>query len=279
MEKRELKRRLALILLAASWGGTFPAMKIAVSGLDAFFFLFLRFTVASSILVLILLLTGRKPYPNLKGLGLGVVVFLGFLFQVFGIKYTSAINSAFITSLNTPLIPLLGVLLFRKKPGLKAIFGIALGMVGLALLTEAYRVTSTSIGDLLTFICAFLWALQILLVGRISEKSDALELAYSESVSVLILSALFSLSIGEKWIRPENSIVVAVMYTGVIATAFAFCIQAWAQKVVPPEFTGLILLLEPVFASIFAFFILQETLNLVEALGAVLILLSVAISM
>lgn len=279
MRRRELKGRLALILLAASWGGTFPAMKIAVSGLDVFFFLFLRFAVALLIFTPILLLTRRKLYPNLEGLGLGVVVFLGFLFQVFGIKYTSAINSAFITSLNTPLIPLLGLLLFRKKPSLKAIFSIALGMVGLALLTGAYKMTSSSIGDLLTFICAFLWALQILLVGRLSEKSDALGLAYSESISVLILSALFSIFIGENWIKPENSTVIAVMYTGVVATAFAFYIQAWSQKVVPPEFTGVILLLEPVFASIFAFFILQETLNLIEALGAILILLSVAVSM
>ncbi|MEM3104423.1 MAG: DMT family transporter [Candidatus Bathyarchaeia archaeon] len=279
MRRRELKGRLALILLAASWGGTFPAMKIAVSGLDVFFFLFLRFAVALLIFTPILLSTRRRLYPNLEGLGLGVVVFLGFLFQVFGIKYTSAINSAFITSLNTPLIPLLGLLLFRKKPSLKAIFSIALGMVGLALLTGAYKMTSSSIGDLLTFICAFLWALQILLVGRLSEKSDALGLAYSESISVLILSALFSIFIGENWIKPENSTVIAVMYTGVVATAFAFYIQAWSQKVVPPEFTGVILLLEPVFASIFAFFILQETLNLIEALGAILILLSVAVSM
>ncbi|MEM2756799.1 MAG: DMT family transporter, partial [Candidatus Bathyarchaeia archaeon] len=249
------------------------------SGLDVFFFLFLRFAVALLIFTPILLLTRRRLYPNLEGLGLGVVVFLGFLFQVFGIKYTSAINSAFITSLNTPLIPLLGLLLFRKKPSLKAIFSIALGMVGLALLTGAYKMTSSSIGDLLTFICAFLWALQILLVGRLSEKSDALGLAYSESISVLILSALFSIFIGENWIKPENSTVIAVMYTGVVATAFAFYIQAWSQKVVPPEFTGVILLLEPVFASIFAFFILQETLNLIEALGAILILLSVAVSM
>jgi drug/metabolite transporter (DMT)-like permease len=151
-------------------------------------------------------------------------------------------------------------------------------MVGLTLLTEAYKIASISIGDLLTFICAFLWALQILLVGRLSKSSDALELAYSESISVLTLSALFSLLIGEYWTKPEDGVLAAIMYTGVIATAFAFCIQAWAQRVVPPEIAGLILLLEPVFATIFAFLILRETLKLIEALGAVLILLSVAIS-
>jgi len=277
--KRELKGRLALILLAASWGGTFPAMKIAVSNLDVFFFLFLRFAVALLVFVLILILTGRKPYPSLKGLSLGVVVFLGFLFQVFGIKYTSAINSAFITSLNTPLIPILGFLIFGRKPSLRAILGIALGMVGLALLTEAYRIASISIGDLLTFICAFLWALQILLVDRLSKNMDVLKLAYSESISVLTLSALFSLLTGENWAKPGDNALAAIIYTGVIATAFAFYIQAWAQRVVSPEIAGLILLLEPVFATIFAFLILQEMLNLIEALGAILILLSIAISM
>jgi drug/metabolite transporter (DMT)-like permease len=277
--KRELKGRLALILLAASWGGTFPAMKIAVSNLDVFFFLFLRFAVALLVFVLILILTGRKPYPSLKGLSLGVVVFLGFLFQVFGIKYTSAINSAFITSLNTPLIPILGFLIFGRKPSLRAILGIALGMVGLALLTEAYRIASISIGDLLTFICAFLWALQILLVDRLSKNMDVLKLAYSESISVLTLSALFSLLTGENWTKPGDNALAAIIYTGVIATAFAFYIQAWAQRVVSPEIAGLILLLEPVFATIFAFLILQEMLNLIEALGAILILLSIAISM
>jgi drug/metabolite transporter (DMT)-like permease len=277
--KRELKGRLALILLAASWGGTFPAMKIAVSNLDVFFFLFLRFAVALLVFVLILILTGRKPYPSLKGLSLGVVVFLGFLFQVFGIKYTSAINSAFITSLNTPLIPILGFLIFGRKPSLRAILGIALGMVGLALLTEAYRIASISIGDLLTFICAFLWALQILLVDRLSKNMDVLKLAYSESISVLTLSALFSLLTGENWTKPGGNALAAIIYTGVIATAFAFYIQAWAQRVVSPEIAGLILLLEPVFATIFAFLILQEMLNLIEALGAILILLSIAISM
>jgi len=279
LKKGELKGRLALILLAASWGGTFPAMKVAVSNLDVFFFLFLRFAVALLIFVPILILTGRRLYPSLKGLGLGVVVFLGFLFQVFGIKYTSAINSAFITSLNTPLIPILGFLLFGRKPGLRAVLGIALGMVGLALLTEAYRIASISIGDLLTFICAFLWALQILLVDKLSKNLDVLKLAYSESISVLTLSALFSLLIGENWTKPEDNALAAIVYTGVIATAFAFYIQAWAQKVVSPEIAGLILLLEPVFATMFAFLILQEMLNLIEALGAILILLSVAMSM
>lgn len=278
LKKGELKGKLALILLAASWGGTFPAMKVAVSNLDAFFFLTLRFSVALLVFLPILLLTRRKPIPNLMGLGLGAVVFLGFLFQVFGLKYTTAINSAFITSLNTPLIPILGFLIFRRRPSLKAVLSIALGMIGLSLLTEAHKISSISIGDLLTFVCAFLWAFQILLVSQVSKKLDPLILAYSESISVFLLSIFSSLLANEHWIKPTDTTIIAVLYTGAIATAFAFYIQAWAQKLVSPEFTGLMLLLEPVFASVFAFSILQETLNMVETLGAILILLSITIS-
>lgn len=279
MKKKEtLKGRVMLVLLAASWGGTFPAMKIAVLDLDVFFFLLLRFCVALAAFIPLLALTHKRIAPDPRGLGLGAVVFLGFLFQVFGLKYTTAINSAFITSLNTPLVPILGFLIFHRKPGLRAVLGIAIGMLGLTLLTGAYEMKSLSIGDLLTFICAFLWALQILLVDKAAKKVDALELAYSEAISVFALSTIFSLSVGEVWKTPGGDAAIAVVYTGAVATAFAFYAQAWAQRWVPPEVAGLILLLEPVFASIFAFLILGETLDLIEALGAALILLGVGIS-
>ncbi|MCD6444305.1 DMT family transporter [Candidatus Bathyarchaeota archaeon] len=278
MKKEELKGRIMLVLLAASWGGTFPAMKIAVLDLDVFFFLLLRFCVALATFIPLLALTRRRMAPDLRGLGLGAVVFLGFLFQVFGLKYTSAINSAFITSLNTPLVPLLGFLIFHRKPGLKAVLGIVIGMLGLMLLTGAYEMKTVSIGDLLTFICAFLWALQILLVDKVAKKVDALELAYSEAISVFALSTIFSLSAGEVWKTPSEDATIAVIYTGAVATAFAFYAQAWAQRRVTPEIAGLLLLLEPVFASVFAFITLGEALNLIETLGAILILLGIVIS-
>jgi len=278
LKKEELKGRVMLVLLAASWGGTFPAMKIAVLDLDVFFFLFLRFCVALATFIPLLALTRRRMAPDLRGLGLGAVVFLGFLFQVFGLKYTSAINSAFITSLNTPLVPLLGFLIFHRKPELKAVLGIVIGMLGLMLLTGAYEMKNVSIGDLLTFICAFLWALQILLVDKVAKKVDALELAYSEAISVFALSMVFSLSAGEVWKTPGEDATIAVIYTGAVATAFAFYAQAWAQRRVTPEIAGLLLLLEPVFASVFAFITLGEALNLIETLGAILILLGIAIS-
>ena len=277
-EESSSEGKLLLFLLAAAWGGTFPTMKIAVLDLDVFFFLSLRFGVALLSFIPLLILAGRRLVPELRGMTVGVVVFSGFLFQVSGLKYTTAVNSAFITSLNTPLVPVLGLLLFRKKPHFRAVLGIILGMVGLALLTGVYKGTAISLGDFLTFLCAICWALQILLVDIVTKRMDALELAYSESVSVFLLSILFSLLAGEKWMLPKGGAMLAVMYTGVIATTFAFFAQARSQETVSPEFTGLMLLLEPVFASLFSFLILKETLSPIEVLGALLILLGIKIS-
>jgi len=264
--------------LAAAWGGTFPAMKIAILDLEVFFFLSLRFGVALLSFLPLLVFTKRRVVPDLRSMGIGIVVFSGFLFQVFGLKYTSAINSAFITSLNSPLVPVLAFLLFRRKPYLRAVFGIILGMVGLALLTGAYKGIAVSVGDLLTFLCAISWALQILLVDMVTKGTNALELAYSESLSVFALSTISSLLVGENWFMPRGSGMLAVMYTGVIATTFAFFVQALSQEKVPPELTGLMLLLEPVFASLFSFLILGETLDIVEILGAFLILIGIMVS-
>ena len=278
MRREDFQGKVLLVLLAAAWGGTFPTMKIAILDLDVFFFLSLRFGIALLSFIPLLILTKRRIIPDVRSMGVGFVVFSGFLFQVFGLKYTPAINSAFITSLNSPLVPFLGLLLFRRKPSWRAILGIIIGMLGLALLTGVYRGITISKGDLLTFLCAISWALQILLVDVVTRDIDALELAYSESFSVFVLSAISSLAIGEKWVMPSESGMLAVAYTGIVATTFAFFAQARSQEMVSPELTGLMLLLEPVFASFFSFIILREILGVIEVLGALLILLGVKIS-
>ncbi len=278
MRREDFQGKVLLVLLAAAWGGTFPTMKIAILDLDVFFFLSLRFGIALLSFIPLLILTKRRIIPDVRSMGVGFVVFSGFLFQVFGLKYTTAINSAFITSLNSPLVPFLGLLLFRRKPSWRAILGIIIGMLGLALLTGVYRGITISKGDLLTFLCAISWALQILLVDVVTRDIDALELAYSESFSVFVLSAISSLAIGEKWVMPNESGMLAVAYTGIVATTFAFFAQARSQEMVSPELTGLMLLLEPVFASFFSFIILREILGVIEVLGALLILLGVKIS-
>ncbi|WP_456450769.1 EamA family transporter, partial [Palaeococcus sp. (in: euryarchaeotes)] len=94
-------KRAELILLGitAIWGFTFPAMKVSLSYMSPILFLAYRFGIASSLMLLIFRRRVLKKEAFLEGALLGITLFFGHGFQIVGLKYTSASNSAFITSL------------------------------------------------------------------------------------------------------------------------------------------------------------------------------------
>ncbi|RLG46597.1 MAG: hypothetical protein DRO06_04170, partial [Thermoproteota archaeon] len=102
------RRALAILLVAAAWGGTFPAMKAALEEADPLGFLFTRFAVAIPALALL----GGRPTP--RSMAVGLVTFAGFALQLEGLAETTASKSAFITGLNVPMVPLVGALLFGE---------------------------------------------------------------------------------------------------------------------------------------------------------------------
>ena len=76
----------------------------------------------------------------------------------------------------------------------------------------------------------------------------------------------------------DPAIFIALAISAVLATAAAFSIQSWAQSILPPTHTALILTMEPVFAWITSFIVLGERLGLRPAGGAVLILTGIALT-
>ena len=76
----------------------------------------------------------------------------------------------------------------------------------------------------------------------------------------------------------SSRVVWAILITGLICTAAAFTVQAWAQQFIPPTHTALIFALEPVFAWLTSFVVEGERLGLRATLGALLILAGVLVS-
>ena len=70
----------------------------------------------------------------------------------------------------------------------------------------------------------------------------------------------------------SESTAFAILFTGLICTAAAFSIQAWAQQFTPPTHTALIFALEPVFAALTSYVLLGEHLGTRGTIGAILIL-------
>ncbi len=264
--------------MAALWGGTFPAMKHAFQTSDPMPFLAARFALASVALWGGMRLTGRRPQVTQWGVATGVLVFLGFAFQLEGLAGTSATKSAFITGLNAPLVPAVEFLAFRRRPPFRSILAVSLGVIGLGLLTGAIWGIPLSRGDALTLVCAFIWAAQVVAVDRMARSTDPASLALSQFLPTPVLAALLSPLLGERSLPTTWPAAASAAYTGLLATALAFFLQAWAQARIPPESAALGLLAEPVFAAAFSWALLGEGLTPAQAAGAALILTSIPLS-
>jgi drug/metabolite transporter (DMT)-like permease len=278
-----MTRRAAEAALAGNtiiWGATFVLVKTALADISPLYFLALRFSLAAFVLLL-LYRRAWFPLPPWQILGRGALtgffLFTGYLFQTFGLRLTSSAKSAFLTGLSVVTVPLLTVLVYKIKPQSSEVLGIAIAAAGMGLMTLEGPVGSINRGDILTILCAIAFAAHILTLGHFAEKI-AFEVL---SVAQVGTSALLGLSLFW-WVEPVRvvwhpAVVYAILITGLLATALAFTVQAWAQRYTTSTRTALIFALEPVFAWITAYSLAGEQLSGRAALGAVLILTGVLV--
>jgi len=270
----------ALAFNTVVWGGTFVLTKAALVHISPVFFLALRFSLAAAALFLLFRgriqrrVTGRMIA---SGCLVGLFLFAGYFFQTIGLQYTTATKSAFVTGLTTVVVPLLGALVYRNRPQLSELVGVSVATVGMGLLTLEGPFGSISRGDLLTLCCTFAFAAHIVALGHFS-ASMGFELL---SVAQISAAALASLSLFW-WVEPvriqwQPVVLWAILITGLLCTAMAFTVQAWAQKYTSSTRTALIYALEPVFAWITSWIVLGEGLTGRAAGGAVLILAGIVL--
>lgn len=281
MRYDELKGLLILTLITFVWGSTFSFTKIALEVFTPFFLLFLRFLLGAFALFLFLILKRQRISINLSGVILGIINFSAIAFQTFGLRYTTATKTAFITGLSVLLVPFFEKLVFKNKIYWNLWLAVFTGFIGLVFLTTDFSSISTiNWGDFLVLVCAVLYAIQIVYISYVVERREIFDLAFSEILFTAIFSFLFFL-IFEPRNLPLNFILknsLSVIYLGIGATAFTLTLQLVGQKYVSPTKSALIYNLEPVFATLFAFLLLSEKLNFQQIIGASLILISLFIS-
>src|SRR4051812_18308827 len=151
-------------------------------------FLALRFGVAAFVMLLVYWRRFPAPAKLMRdGIVLGLMNASGLLLQVFGQAYTTASKSAFITSLNTPLTPLVGLFLYRTRPTRAQRWAIVIATVGLTLLTWPGSGARWNVGDLLTLGCAGLYALTIVQIARRSPGHDVFALTAVQIAAAAVL--------------------------------------------------------------------------------------------
>jgi drug/metabolite transporter (DMT)-like permease len=293
-----------MLFVVAIWGSTFVLIKGALADSTPAAFNLVRMTLA----FLVLAVAYHRYWRSIRrwqigaGAVVGLCLAIGYQFQTTGLARTTPSKSAFITGLVVVLVPLFSAVPGIRPPGARsprwnAFMGAALAFAGILLLTAPAAISihkpstamsvvagllpdlsSINIGDVLTLGCAIGFAFHCIALSRVSPRIGFQPLALLQVGFCAAFMALSLPFIERPHMVWTPRLAVALGIAAVLATAAAFSIQSWAQSVLPPTHTALLLTLEPVFAWITSFIIMGERLGLRPACGALLILAGIALT-
>ena len=268
---------LALAAIALVWGSTFVLVKSALDDVSTALFLAIRFTLATLALVLIYTVRGRSWRLGRLGAGatVGAFLYIGYLLQTLGLRFTTPAKSGFITGMYIVVVPLLSAAVYKKVPGLWEWAGVLLATAGLGLLTLDTASFSMGTGDILTVGCAIAFAVHILLVGHYSRQMPADWLALLQVGASAVFAGGTFWALEEPFIRWSTPVISALLITSILATAVAFWVQTWAQQYTTATRAALIFATEPVFAWFTSFLVTGEQLTGQAIAGAGCILLGI----
>jgi drug/metabolite transporter (DMT)-like permease len=283
---RPIKAHLLLVLITLVWGSTFVLIKEALKDSSPLVLNAVRMALAAALLAFyyrrkIAVLT--RP-ALAAGLLVGVFLYLGYALQTSGLKLTTPSKSAFLTGTSTVMVPLILVAIWRTQIHLWRVVGIALALVGLFLMTipaggeGLADFAKVNLGDVLTVGCAVGFAFQIVFLGRATQRFPFEQIAVLQIATAAVLMALTAPLLEHPRFEPSRTTIAAVLITGILGTAVAFTVQAWAQQFTPATHTALIFNLEPVFAWLTSYIYLKERLGLRAGAGGLLILGGVLVS-
>ena len=264
---------LLLVLTTVVWGTSFPLLKYTVGYLSPAVILTARFTIAAIAFAPWL----RQLNPRLlrDGALLGSLYFAECTIAVIALETISANRAAFILSLNVILVPLLGAFLGRKLP-LRIAIAAGLAIVGVGILS--WEGGGVTLGDWLTLGCAFGAATYILLLETLTPRHPSLPLVATQLMVTALLSWVWAVP---QLVEQFETIIdhgSTLLYIGLLVTAMPVWTQALAQRWIASYEAALIYTLEPVFAGLFSFWFLGETLGIRGVAGASLVLLATVIS-
>jgi drug/metabolite transporter (DMT)-like permease len=272
---RDLALTLLLVGVTVVWGWTFAVVKEAVSRYGVVSFLAIRFALAAVVMAPFAVRRATRR-SWLTGAGIGSVLAVGYLFQTFGIRDTSATNSGLITGLFVVFAPLWNRAVFGVRLPWELWVAVAVSVLGLGLLTGAGP-APPRLGDLLTLGCAVSFGLHIALLDRYAKAHDAAALALAQlACSTVMFAGAWPAT--EPLHAPPETVWWALILTGVVATAGGFTAQTAAQRRLPGIRVALILTMEPVFAALFGWLLAGDRLTGTQWLGGALMVAALLVA-
>ncbi|MEB3766429.1 DMT family transporter [Acinetobacter sp. MD2] len=272
--------QMALVLITVIWGGTFLVVQHALTASSPMFFVGFRFATAAVIVGLfsISALKQMTCKDVLAGSAIGLSIAAGYGSQTIGLQTISSSESAFLTALYVPMVPLLQFILFRKSLKISTWLGVLCAFIGLVLLTgNGWHGLSFNFGQMVTLTGSIAIALEILLISHFSSQVHVKCVTVIQLAVASLVAFISMPMVGETQI-PAISTTLVVSAVGLgLASALIQLTMNWAQRSVEPSQAAIIYAGEPVWAGIFGR-IAGERLGTAALLGGLFVVFGVVIS-
>ena len=270
------------------WGTTFIAQDTGMEFIGPYLFNGVRFFVGFLVLLPFFLYFEKKNVKNELSknkseffnysLLIGIFLFLGSALQQVSLQFTDVANAAFFTIFYVPMVPIIVFFLFRESIHWSNWPSVFLCLIGGYLLTNFYDATVRK-GDALVVLCAIFWALHIIYVGKVIKNFNLpILIGLIQTLVVSIFSLLCAIAFEEINIHGIFKQIYQILYAGILSGGFAFVLQIYAQKNITQTPAAIIFSLEGVIATIAAWLMLSQILNLNNIIGCAFIILGVLVS-
>jgi drug/metabolite transporter (DMT)-like permease len=284
LTKNQKTTALILTILAGVlWGTSFPAIKIGLQQLDAYTFVFLRFLVASLVMLAALAavrkVNFRLPRKRLILL-LGIVNGVAYLMQYAGMEFTSAAKASLLVNLSIIWVAILSPFLLKEHLGWKKAIGVTVSLLGVFFMTTNLSFSSleqgTIVGDVLVIGAGIAWAVFILYSKPLATDGKN----RLQSMTLLLLFTLMSLL--PAFLFSAGSIAsvgaigwLMIFYTAVFCWVVPYYLWMKGLEHLSPVTSAVVLLTEIIVAVTVATLFLGEAFTFISGIGAILIVVAI----
>lgn len=276
--KTQLKADLLLVVMTLAWGVSYYVMDICLTAMDPFSLNAVRFLGA---FIVAGLLAGKRMKNISKAtlkhsIPVGTALCCVYIGSTFGVKYTTVSNAGFLCGMTVMFVPILAFVFLRRRPAKKTMFTVAMSLLGIMLLTlkDDFSINTAHIkGDLFCILCSVSYAADLLITEKAVAKKevDAFHLGVFQLGVTGVWMLIFSLLFEQPQPQQISAVWPYVLFLTVFSTGVAYIAQTVAQQYTTAAHVGVIFTMEPVFASLSAFFLAGEVLTAKSYLGACII--------
>lgn len=285
MKNKSLFGSIILLITSIIWGVAFVFQRTGMDSIEPITFNAVRMGAGATFVIIICIvkdiLARKKTASNtennkisikstiLGGLGCGLFLSAASIVQQIGLVYTSAGKAGFITAMYMLFVPIINLVLFKKRGTARLWVAVALGIAGTYLLCVKEDFSFTE-GDILILACALLFSGHILWCDKFAPQSDPLKFSAIQFVTATLISTVFAFALETPTIEKIISAAIPILYCGVVSGGIGYTLQIIGQRHTDPTAASIIMSLEAVFAAIAGALMLNEKMSINEFIGCII---------